>query len=494
MHRFSTFAAAVWFAFIAASAQANDKVVLQLPWDPQFVFAGYYAAIWQGYYKNEGIDVEIRSGITPQRKRLDAIDEVTRGRAQFGVEEGANLVGAHAAGKPLTVIASILQQSPTAVIVRKDSGITAPADLLQRRIRRHKDLASVEFQAMMRGEGIDPNRVPTVPIDNSVGRGMDLLKRGEVDGFVSYTFVEQWQARQAGIEIAQIRPANYGVDFYGDTLFTSAALRNENPSLVQRFKEATLKGWHYALEHRNEIADRLAAEVPNVLPVQDRQAYERFSSAHVAQLMLYPTVEIGHMNPDRWRYMFDEMRAVGMVSGPFNMASFLYDPASDQLRRDEAAITIAAAACGVCVILFAGFLIWSRMLRHQVTVRTQELEKAKLKAEASDKAKSVFLANMSHELRTPLNAIIGFSEMVKLQMVGPVSEKYREYASDIQSSGAHLLGLISEILDLSKLESGKSELDEKEIDIAAAIRDALHFVEIQAHEGGVCVTSHIGEC
>jgi signal transduction histidine kinase len=131
------------------------------------------------------------------------------------------------------------------------------------------------------------------------------------------------------------------------------------------------------------------------------------------------------------------------------------------------------------------------MLRHQVALRTEELQNAKLKAETSDRAKSVFLANMSHELRTPLNAIIGFSEMVKLQMAGPVNDKYREYAADIHNSGAHLLGLINEILDLSKLDAGKCELDERDVDIVRVVRDAVHFVEGQAEKMDVRVVTQV---
>jgi len=196
MYRRAVLAAAILLAF-TTGAHALDKVVLQLRWEPQFQFAGYYAALWQGYYKSAGLDVEIRSGVTPQRERLDAVDEVASGRAQFGVEEGANLVVARAAGKQVSVLASILQQSPTAVIVRKDSGITAPSDLLKRRIRRRKDIADVEFQAMMRAEGIDPDRVPAVMVDDNLGRGMDMLKSGEVDGYVSFYFGELWRASRS---------------------------------------------------------------------------------------------------------------------------------------------------------------------------------------------------------------------------------------------------------------------------------------------------------
>lgn len=94
----------------------------------------------------------------------------------------------------------------------------------------------------------------------------------------------------------------------------------------------------------------------------------------------------------------------------------------------------------------------------------QNLYNAKLDAETANNAKSDFLASMSHELRTPLNAIMGFSEVISNQYFGPVgSAKYKDYASDIMSSGQHLLSLVNDILDLSKIESGKNTLDRKVI-------------------------------
>jgi signal transduction histidine kinase len=96
---------------------------------------------------------------------------------------------------------------------------------------------------------------------------------------------------------------------------------------------------------------------------------------------------------------------------------------------------------------------------------------------------------MSHELRTPLNAVIGFSEVIKNEVFGPVELRYREYASDIFNSGTLLLELINEILDLSKLEAGKLELHEQNIDLAASIEDCLNLVKTKAEESNIRLTS-----
>jgi two-component system cell cycle sensor histidine kinase PleC len=110
----------------------------------------------------------------------------------------------------------------------------------------------------------------------------------------------------------------------------------------------------------------------------------------------------------------------------------------------------------------------------------------KTRAEAANRSKSEFLANMSHELRTPLNAIIGFSEIMGQQMFGPLgSNKYGEYASDIRRSGQFLLDVINDILDMSKIEAGKVELEMETVNPVALIEDVLRLVGPRAAEGKI---------
>ncbi len=116
----------------------------------------------------------------------------------------------------------------------------------------------------------------------------------------------------------------------------------------------------------------------------------------------------------------------------------------------------------------------------------RRIEAALRQAEEASRAKSQFLANMSHELRTPLNAIIGFSEIIRDQMFGSVGvPRYVDYARDINASGTHLLALIGDILDMSRIEAGYYALDEKAVDLSAVIQSALTMVKPQAERGGI---------
>ena len=123
----------------------------------------------------------------------------------------------------------------------------------------------------------------------------------------------------------------------------------------------------------------------------------------------------------------------------------------------------------------------------------QEIEDKSRQLEAASRHKSEFLANMSHELRTPLNAIIGFSEVLTERMFGELNEKQDEYLKDIHASGQHLLSLINDILDLSKIEAGRMELDLSVFDLPTAIENALILVRERAIRRGIRLGSTIDE-
>ena len=115
----------------------------------------------------------------------------------------------------------------------------------------------------------------------------------------------------------------------------------------------------------------------------------------------------------------------------------------------------------------------------------REIEEKSRQIEAANRHKSEFLANMSHELRTPLNAIIGFSEVLGERLFGELNEKQAEYTDDILTSGRHLLSLINEILDLSKVEAGRMELELATFDLPLAIENARTFVRERATKHGI---------
>lgn len=113
---------------------------------------------------------------------------------------------------------------------------------------------------------------------------------------------------------------------------------------------------------------------------------------------------------------------------------------------------------------------------------------ARDEARAASRAKSVFLANMSHELRTPLNAIIGFSDVMKNSLFGPLDSRYREYAADINDSGAHLLALVNDLLDLARIEAGKMSIEPQAFDVIDVLRQVRRVIEADAEAKDQTIT------
>ncbi len=121
----------------------------------------------------------------------------------------------------------------------------------------------------------------------------------------------------------------------------------------------------------------------------------------------------------------------------------------------------------------------------------REMRRAKEDAEMASRAKSQFLANMSHELRTPLNAILGFSEVIRDRLMGDDTPRYREYAADIHRAGDHLLNLINDVLDLSKIEVGRLALNEERVHVADLVESCCRLLDARAREGGVALDRHV---
>ncbi|MEQ1520668.1 MAG: HAMP domain-containing sensor histidine kinase [Aestuariivirga sp.] len=179
------------------------------------------------------------------------------------------------------------------------------------------------------------------------------------------------------------------------------------------------------------------------------------------------------------------------------------------IRCASQAEPIFIALAGLIIVLEAFFLFIARQLgdtaRDMVKFKAQkdtlidelkrERDKAeveKVKAEEANKAKSIFLATMSHELRTPLNAIMGFSEILKREMFGPISvPAYKDYAGDIHHSGTYLLDLINDILDLSRIEAGRRDIQEEPFDILACVISARALLAGKAKEKSITVNVEI---
>jgi signal transduction histidine kinase len=193
-----------------------------------------------------------------------------------------------------------------------------------------------------------------------------------------------------------------------------------------------------------------------------------------------------------------------MAAQPVACLAFMTPPVAAALTLlaiEPGSVAHAMAIMSVLYVIalvtgvFAGFSSFVEIVRARFESRSLEnrlLKESLAESDRSNRAKSRFLANMSHELRTPLNAVIGFSEVIRDQTLGADAVvQYRDYAGHIHEAGEHLLRIINDVLDISKIEAGKLELHEGEVDVAEAVDAAVRFVRQAAAEGGLTIVTAV---
>lgn len=344
------------------ASAADDTIRLQLKWWHQFQFAGYYAAQVKGFYSAEGLKVKL----VPGDIEHDPIREVLSGRAQFGIS-GSDLLLSYAKGQPVIALGALFQHSPYILISLASKGIRVPSDLVGKSLMASETQGWIELQAVFLKEGIP---IDSLHVVRHSWKNEDLIS-GKVDAITGYYSVELNQLRKQGVEPAYIQPVNYGIDFYGDLLFSLQSMTGNNPEKTKRFIRASFKGWEYAMEHPGEIADYILT-----LPgVKDRGVTKAdlLTEAEAMQKLIEPDlIELGHMNEGRWNHILDIYKSLHLVSPRTQIDGFLYDEHKDfSSKFIRAAVVISVAVLVVLLII----ILYSISLRASVSKRTMQLEK-----------------------------------------------------------------------------------------------------------------------
>lgn len=267
-----------------SSASSIEKVRLQLKWFHQFQFAGYYAALEQGFYAEEGLDVDI----VERDISKGVVDQLVAGEADYGIEDSGLLVH-YAQGQPIKLMAAIYQHSPLAYFALKKSGIVSPYEMVGKTVM--SDLISANdtpLLLMLNNAGIVSKGLNLVQQNNNYSG----LISGEVDVISGYITDQPFYYTKEQAEINIINPVNYGIDFYGDMLFTTEREALEHPERVQRFLRASLKGWKYALDHPEQLIKLISEKYKSQLSIE----HLRFESEQTKSLILADRVPLGQVD------------------------------------------------------------------------------------------------------------------------------------------------------------------------------------------------------
>ena len=331
------------------------QVRLQLNWQHQFEFAGFYAAKAKGFYRDAGLDVEILESVPGENSE----QQVIGGKAEFGISDAKLLLEQHK-GNEVVVLAVIFQHSPVVLLV-PENGARSIAELRGKRVMMVAE--NTELLALFRKEGLrEEDYVRVEPSYDA----QDLV-RGKVDAIQAYASDEPDYLAREGFAFRTLRARDAGIDFYDLNLFTTARQLEQNPEQVRAFRQASLKGWEYAMEHPDEIMDVLQRDYTQ----KHSREHMRFQYQQMVPLIQPVLIELGYMNPERWRRIARTYASLGMLPDDFSLQGFLYDsnPPRD-LRWLYGGLLLALLLVGGVSLIAVRFARLSARLRREVKMRT----------------------------------------------------------------------------------------------------------------------------
>ena len=348
---------------LASSSWANEQVVLQLKWLHQFQFAGYYAAKEKGYYAEAGFDVTIKerdSNVTPVEAVLD-------NKADFGII-GSSIILDRMKGLPVVALAAVFQHSPLVLVTLAESGIIGPYELKGKRVMYSKGIDDATFFAMFHQLGIKEADFEHVVHTFDA----DSLLRGETDAIASYLTNQPYYYKEKGYDFHVINPINYGIDFYDDILFTSEQSVRKNPERTRKFLAASMKGWRYALENKEEVIGWFSSKYPS----KKSPEYLRFEAEETEKMILPNLVDIGHMSSGRFQRIADiyKQQRLVAVDASYDGVNF-----EDYLYKRSALpfwAKLILAVAGGSLLLTLVLLGLNRRLKRMVDNRAKELSES----------------------------------------------------------------------------------------------------------------------
>lgn len=309
-------------------AKKVESITLQLDGDHQFRYAGFYAAIWNGYYRRVGLDVQIRSAFDENGTDIDAIRSVVDGDAHFGLS-GAELLLAKDRGDPVAVLAVILQRNSVALYTDSPEHALTPVELASVHILPTADqalglsyqLMQREFNERIRSGVASYNSASSIPNGIQATLGDSLLY--------------PYESIQADRDVQPLKLLHHRADLPGSSIFTTRDLLDQRPELVEAFVVASIEGWQYALQNSDEVAMRLTRERMAVGRYRDMFGINFYQIDKVRELTMYPIVPLGNNSTERWERAYNQLRKAGLVSRPFSADDFVHDPIQNLKHRAE---------------------------------------------------------------------------------------------------------------------------------------------------------------
>ena len=317
----------VWFLVLliaTLNAQLNhgqerlQHVSLQLHWKYEFEFAGFIAAKEKGFYRDAGLDVELKE----IDNGINMINDVLSGKSTYGIYNSSTLIE-YLKGKPIVLVASFFKRSALVLITKPN--IKTPRDLIGKRIMcACKADMKLNFSPYFRGYGVGMNDFTYVPQTFNVKE----FAEGKVDAMTAYISDQPYKLNKLGVKYNILDPSNDNLFTLQEELFTSRTEAKKHPNRVEVFKEASIKGWEYALSHKKELIDIIHKKYAPQIPI-DALKYE----ANAIDKLILPYIyDIGSIDVNFLHKQMRNFQKEYHIGTKKTLAKFIFKPKENPLH------------------------------------------------------------------------------------------------------------------------------------------------------------------
>ncbi len=474
----------------------KEKVVLQLSWLHQFQFAGYYVAKELGYYKEAGIEVEIKEF----NFQTDLTSVVQNREADFAVGRSSLLIE-KINGKDVVALGAIFQESPLMLLVTQESHINSLNDLKNKRIMLTGDAKNTaSIMAMLSSKGIMQQDIQILPHSFELN---DLL-HNKTDAMASYVSNEPIVMSDKGIGYKIFDPKDYGFHFYDDILFSSSAFIKKNPHLTKDFYEATLKGWQYAFENISFTAEL----IHKLYNTQNKTVMQLIKEGEVLRELAQNEDGLGYISKSKLGEIMNTYKVLGLVTKNIDLDTFVYEHNHPKefkfiLRNDEILFSVVVFVLVLIIFILSILFISLRnhwlhtkgYLKEKIEKQKKEIEKQNRMIIAQSKIGAIgeMLSNIAHQWRQPLN-IISLST-VKLETSILLGEKMKneEYLQISQEINRQTEYLSQTINDFRNYFSSNME-DIAPFHISNTIKKVSDLTREIFRTNGIEVVTSVDDC
>jgi len=489
-------------SFTARAEHNTEHVRILLPPTSIIQSAGYYMAQHKGFFKQQGLDVELRSS----RSRQSITQAVDEGDAEYGVTN-ADVLIEKANGRALVAVAVLFQHSPAALLILKDKGINKLADLNDKRVLLLPESQDIEVLSLLRKYHIQSINISSP----SVTRDITSLVNNQFDALSINLTRGPYNAVRQGVEPFIFMPAEYGIDFYSGFLFTNEQEANANPERVAAVRTAVLQGWEYALTHTEETLDVLVG-LNQLLSSSsfDASGHEerhelrnklKYQLISMRDFILPDFVPLGYINQQHLRDMQQQLVDFDLIAEGSDFSQFIYIPPRAKIDWQVWGVWVKVI---VAALLFNGLwlfylLIINQRLKREILDRKRAEQHVRYAAMHDNLTglanRAQLMDTLEHILplakKGKINPVLLFMDLDRFKQV---NDRYGHAAGDelliaVALRISRLLGTPGELLTRLGGDEFVILLPNSDLQYAARLSDKIERTLLQSFALSVCNVS-----